>query len=121
MTGNNINTLRQALFNELETLNKPEVCQDSNKLRAAIAHATAVSAVGNTIIESAKAEHNFMKIINRTSPLTDFIPVPVSKEDEVDEMLGQYANKAKRMQASAIERYRLKEAQEQRRLNESSK
>jgi len=81
-----IKKIREALFSELDKLNSEEVKASSEKLYQAIDHAEAVSKVCAVILESAKLEHNFMKMTERATPYTNFIPV----DDNNPEMTAEY-------------------------------
>ena len=57
-TQNNVETLRNALFAEIQELQKPGV-----NLELAIKRATAVANLGGVIVNSAKIEVDAMKVI----------------------------------------------------------
>lgn len=68
----NIDDLRKTLFKELEALNSGDL---SNKetLRSAIDHAHAVTNVADAILNSCRVELEYMRIMERKKPLTQFV------------------------------------------------
>lgn len=108
----NLIKVREALFNQLDALNEPSLKEDEGKLKRAIAHAGAIKEVCDTIIDSAKLEHNYMKMRQKNIPLTDFMPI--SQEDELEKSLTLQVQRAREKQNRSIESFRLKEAQQKR-------
>jgi hypothetical protein len=68
----NIETLREAMFKQLEALNNPAL--STQELKLAIDKAHAVSKVADTILASGRLELEYMRAMERIIPLTEFIP-----------------------------------------------
>lgn len=69
----NLKTVREALFKQLTALSQPDLQENQIKLNNVIDQANAVKNVCDSIIDSAKLEHNFMKQTERILPYTDFM------------------------------------------------
>lgn len=76
----NLKTVRQALFNELTALNDPAIKSSQESLNNVINHAHAVKSVCDSIIDTAKVEHNFMRLTERRLPYTDFMSDEVGQQ-----------------------------------------
>lgn len=69
---NKIDDLRNHLFQALERLNDDDEMKDPVKLQNELKRAGAISEVGKVIVESAKAEVQFMKVTDK--PGAGFFP-----------------------------------------------
>jgi hypothetical protein len=76
----NLKAVRQALFNELAALNEVAIAENQTKLDNVIHHAHAVKGVCDSIIDTAKVEHNFMRMMERRLPFTDFMTDEVGQQ-----------------------------------------
>jgi hypothetical protein len=68
----NIETLRDAMFKQLEALSNPNLTTE--QLEREIDKAHAVSKLGDTIINSGRLELDFMRAMERSTPLTEMFP-----------------------------------------------
>lgn len=71
---NHINDLRDSLFNQLERLSDPNANLDKEVMRA-----NAMIGIGKVIVDSAKAEVDFMRATGTVG--TGFIPVNKMLDD----------------------------------------
>jgi hypothetical protein len=76
----NLETLRTTLFNELQKLNEGDLSK-KEELRAAIDHAQAVTNVADTILSSCRIELDYCKMMERTAPLSGFVPRDLHEEE----------------------------------------
>lgn len=76
---NKIEDLRNHLFEQLERLGDDDKMKNPLSLERELKRAGAISQVAAVIVESAKAETNFLKATG-TRPAGDFIPVSNQKQ-----------------------------------------
>lgn len=88
---NNLLTVRQALFNELTALNDPALKENRQLLNDVIRHAGSVKDVCDSIIDTAKVEHNFMRMMERRLPFTDFMTDQVGQQVHTSEYYAKLA------------------------------
>lgn len=79
---NKIEDLRNHLFAQLERLSDDEEMKNPIKLDKELKRAKAISEVSSVIVNSAKAETDFIKAIGATKPVSDFIPSNPVKQIE---------------------------------------
>jgi hypothetical protein len=77
---NNLKAVREALFAELKSLSDPVIKDNQQLLDNVVKHAGAVKGVCDSIIDTAKVEHNFMRLTERRLPYTDFMSDDVGQQ-----------------------------------------
>jgi hypothetical protein len=91
MPKNKIEDLRNHLFEQLERLQDDEKMKNPLALERELKRSAAISDVAQVIVNTAKAETDFLKVTGSTSGGTEFIPldrVKVQKQLDVSKPQG---------------------------------
>ena len=79
MPRNKLEDLRNHLFEQLEKLSDDDILADNDKLQKEIQRTDAMCKIGNVLVQSAKAEIDFLKMIGTEGTGTGFFRIEPAK------------------------------------------
>ena len=97
MSERNISTLRDTLFEQLESVSKIDRTYSAAEAKQILSKAETMVNISNAIIETVKVEQQQMKLAERARPFTQFIPDQIGQSIHTSEHAAQLAAHSAKM------------------------